>query len=288
MSEPEQLYWPLASPPWPPRWLALPHIACGSIGWRMGIGEDYSMAQYDWETRLPEDVRDLYNQMFPPPPEWRVGKDIEEFQQGGLRLPMWRPDRTPKYTRESLVASGKKHNFIYFWLHDRQLRDRLCPSVFAQWYPSEFFVGPERFSCAEQYMMAAKAALFGDMEARQKIMATKSPKDHQAIGRVVQGFDGATWDKVKYTIVVNGNWRKFSQNQEMKHFLLQTGDAVLVETSPYDHIWGIGYDANAPQAADPSKWRGENLLGFALMEVRDELRRVCRYESLCDWSCVKG
>ena len=118
-------------------------------------------------------------------------------------------------------------------------------------------------------------------------MEATSPSQYMSIGRTVQGFDSATWDKMKYTIVVNGNWRKFSQNQEMKHFLLQTGDAVLVETSPYDRIWGIGYDANAPQAADPSKWRGENLLGFALMEVRDELRRVCRYESLCDWSCVK-
>ena len=94
------------------------------------------------------------------------------------------------------------------------------------------------------------------------------------------------WDKFKYAIVLNGNWCKFSQNRDLREFLLSTGDSVLVEASPYDAIWGIRLAASSPEAQDPVKWRGQNLLGFALMEVRDELRRVTQNEMLCDWSTV--
>ena len=84
--------------------------------------------------------------------------------------------------------------------------------------------------------------------------------------------------------MLNGNWCKFSQNPGLREFLLSTGDSILVEASPYDSIWGIRLSADSPEAQDPMKWRGQNLLGFALMEVRDELRRVTQNEMLCDWS----
>lgn len=76
----------------------------------------------------------------------------------------------------------------------------------------------------------------------------------------------------------------FSQNMELKAFLLSTGDAILAEASPYDGIWGIRMQADAPDIVNPLKWRGQNLLGFALMEVRDELRRVTKNESLCEYA----
>lgn len=72
-------------------------------------------------------------------------------------------------------------------------------------------------------------------------------------------------------LVVEGNVAKFSQNPDLKEFLLGTGDAVIVEASPYDKIWGIGLKANDERARNPETWRGENLLGFALMDVREEL-----------------
>ena len=102
----------------------------------------------------------------------------------------------------------------------------------------------------------------------------------------MRGFDQKVWDRFKYAIVLSGNWCKFSQNRDLREFLLSTGDGVLVEASPYDSIWGIRLSASSPEAQDPMKWRGQNLLGFALMEVRDELRRVTQNEMLCDWSTV--
>ena len=135
-------------------------------------------------------------------------------------------------------------------------------------------------------MMAGKAELFSDQEIREQILKCSDPKQIKALGRKVRRFDQKVWDKFKYAIVLNGNWCKFSQNRDLREFLLSTGDGVLVEASPYDNIWGIRLAASSPEAQDPMKWRGQNLLGFALMEVRDELRRVTQNEMLCDWNAV--
>lgn len=133
-------------------------------------------------------------------------------------------------------------------------------------------------------MMEQKARLFEDEEIGKQIMDSHNPHEIRELGRKVKGFDQALWDEAKYSIVLNGNWRKFSQNRDLRDFLLSTGDSVLAEASPYDAIWGIRLSAEAPGADNPFKWQGSNLLGFALMEVRDELRRVTQNEELCDWS----
>ena len=96
----------------------------------------------------------------------------------------------------------------------------------------------------------------------------------KALGRKVRNFDPQVWDKVKYSIVLNGNYYKFTQNKEMMDFLLSTGDKILVEASPLDTIWGIGLDKDNEKAHNIASWRGKNLLGFALMEVRDEIRKL--------------
>src|SRR5699024_8535661 len=138
----------------------------------------------------------------------------------------------------------------------------------------------------EEYMKASRAELVGDGEIREKLLQCSVPKQIKALGRKVRNFDQKVWDRFKYAIVLNGNWCKFSQNRDLREFLLSTGDSVLVEASPYDAIWGIRLAASSPEAQDPMKWRGQNLLGFALMEVRDELRRVTQNEMLCDWNAV--
>lgn len=135
-------------------------------------------------------------------------------------------------------------------------------------------------------MMAAKAKLFRDQESREKILTCSDPKQINALGRNVWGFKQAVWDKFKYSIVLNGNWCKFSQNQVLWEVLLSTGNSVLVEASPYDNIWGIGLSSSSSEENNPLKWRGQNLLGFALMEVRDELLRVYQNEFLCVWDAV--
>lgn len=121
-------------------------------------------------------------------------------------------------------------------------------------------------------MMANKAHLFDDREAETKILGSSSPRDAKALGRSVRGFVPEVWDQKRFALVVEGNRHKFSQDERLREYLLSTGDDVLVEASPVDSVWGIGLAADALEARDPTLWRGENLLGFALMEVRTTLR----------------
>ena len=120
-------------------------------------------------------------------------------------------------------------------------------------------------------MMAGKARLFGDMAIHAEILKAPHPKQAKELGRKVKGFDEETWVARRFDLVVAGNEAKFAQHPELKAFLLGTGQRVLVEASPVDRIWGIGMKGDDENAEKPQKWRGLNLLGFALMEVRERL-----------------
>ena len=127
------------------------------------------------------------------------------------------------------------------------------------------------YNCAEQFMMAEKARLFGDNEALKAILQAKDPKEHQAIGRRVHDFDQIRWDNAKEEIVKRGNEAKFEQNEHLLKLLLATVGTRLVEANPNDQVWGIGLAENHPDARDPKRWRGQNKLGDILTELRDRL-----------------
>jgi ribA/ribD-fused uncharacterized protein len=145
-------------------------------------------------------------------------------------------------------------------------------SCFSQWYPSAFEVDGINYKTAEHWMMAKKAVLFNDNEVLEKILQAQKAAVAKTLGREIRNFDPAVWDASAYSIVIEGNRHKFSQHESFKTFLLKTGNKVIVEASPADAIWGIGLAQDASDAGNPSKWRGTNLLGFALMEVRDLLK----------------
>lgn len=129
------------------------------------------------------------------------------------------------------------------------------------------------YGCAEQYMMASKARLFGDDEALAFIMATQNPFEQKLLGRTVRGFDVVAWEKVARDIVYVGNYHKFTQNSEFLEMLLATEDREIVEASPTDRIWGIGLGENDPRALNKAQWRGRNWLGEAIMRVRATIRK---------------
>lgn len=142
---------------------------------------------------------------------------------------------------------------------------------FSQWYACEFVAEGLRFNCAEQYMMWGKARLFGDEEVAKEIMEAKHPREHKALGRKVKGYDEQKWREHRERIVKDGNRAKFTQNAELLALLEGTVGTELVEASPYDKIWGIGLAESDPRAHDPAKWKGQNLLGKVLTELREEL-----------------
>ena len=167
---------------------------------------------------------------------------------------------------------GKRTKYLFFWGHQKSKSGDLTSSCFSQWWTSPFFVDKIKYNTAEHWMMAQKALLFADTEIYNKIIVAKSPAEAKNLGRQVRNFDDTIWNDKRCEIVVNGSLQKFGQNKDLKEFLLNTKDRVLVEASPVDRIWGIGLSADSDKAENPKRWNGLNLLGFALMEVRDILK----------------
>lgn len=168
-------------------------------------------------------------------------------------------------------ARGERIKLLFFWGHQPERDGRVGAGCLSQWWPSPFTLDGIAFATAEHYMMWRKATLFGDEAMAERVLATPHPHAAKALGGRVAGFDQQTWDEHRCDIVVAGNLAKFRQHAALRTFLLTTGRRVLVEASPVDRIWGIGLTRDDPAAADPARWRGLNLLGFALVQVRDVL-----------------
>lgn len=164
--------------------------------------------------------------------------------------------------------AGEKMEYVFFWGHQAS-RNGVTASCFSQWYGAPFVIEGRRYPTAEHYMMAEKAALFGDQATRAQVLQAPNPGAAKALGRQVRGFDEETWLANRFSIVTRANEAKFAQHPELGLFLKQTGSRVLVEASPVDRIWGIGLAQDDENVNDPNLWRGLNLLGFALMRVRD-------------------
>ncbi|MFI8522083.1 NADAR family protein [Streptomyces sp. NPDC085481] len=169
------------------------------------------------------------------------------------------------------VRRGERIKWLHFWGHRPHPDGRLSASCLSQWWPSPFVVEGVRYATAEHWMMAEKARLFGDAEAERAALEAGSPAAAKKAGRLVRGFDDAVWERERFGIVVRGSVHKFASDDALRGFLAGTGSRVLVEASPLDRIWGIGLAADDPRAKDPDRWRGLNLLGFALMGARAEL-----------------
>ena len=177
-------------------------------------------------------------------------------------------------SREQLIEyvnQGNPVEYLFFW-GPGERDGAITRACLCQWYESPFVVDGVHYPTAEHYMMAEKARLFGDALMRERILAAPSPGDAKMLGRHVQGYDEQSWRERRFDIVVAGSLAKFAQNPALQQFLLDTGDQVLVEASPIDTIWAVGMAEEHPDITHPGRWRGLNLLGFALMVARKRLR----------------
>lgn len=160
--------------------------------------------------------------------------------------------------------------FTFFW-----------DGPFSQWYPCYFEIDDVEYNCAEQYMMAEKARLFGDEQTLEMIMDTDHPATQKELGRQVDGFSRDEWEDEEtengrpycWNVVWRGNLAKFGQNDYLLDLLLGTEGTTLVEASPHDTIWGIGLAEGDPGCSSRLAWRGMNWLGEILTGVREQLKQ---------------
>ncbi len=138
----------------------------------------------------------------------------------------------------------------------------------SNWYKSVFTEDGIKYTSVEQYMMYHKAVLFGDADTAGAILATDDVAEIKQYGRQVRQYDDVKWSAVRYNVVKQAVYLKFTQNPQLAKQLKATKDAILCECAVHDKVWGIGLSMHDPNRLDPSKWRGTNMLGRALMEVR--------------------
>ncbi len=195
------------------------------------------------------------------------------------QAPRWVGDQMPNLPADIKRAADLPplitDKYVFFFGYEGS-EPEVC---FQQWYPSPFSDpdsadpqsgDPLQFHTSEQYMMYMKAVLMDDEGAAEKILAAPGPGEAKALGRAVKSFDQEIWDANCDALVERGNFLKFSQDKRLKGILLGTGDRELVEASPNDKVWGIGF-ASESALENKDHW-GQNKLGKALMRVRDQLR----------------
>lgn len=141
----------------------------------------------------------------------------------------------------------------------------------SNWYPSAFKIRDIMFSSMEQYMMHEKAIVFDDLDTTQKILAEDDVAKIKQYGRQVANYEEVVWNGVRQIVVYRGLLAKFSQNENLGRKLKETGAAILAECAVHDKIWGIGLSMHDANRFCMQKWKGQNLLGFALMQVREQI-----------------
>lgn len=164
---------------------------------------------------------------------------------------------------------------VYFW---RETEDPY--GWMSQWYAYPMRDGSDStivYPTAEHYMMYQKAKLFYDDKIAGEVLngAGLHPRKIKDLGRKVVGFDERTWVAERERIVQEGTWLKMTRPAQdgqvsLGELLLGTGNRELVEASPYDRLWGVGFRAKDAEK-NRERW-GLNLLGKALMAVRERLR----------------
>ena len=186
---------------------------------------------------------------------------------------------TPQLLEAAKLEPKVTAKYVFFFGYEGN-DPHIC---FQQWFPSPF-KGPrgnvggeaiagdvQEFATTEQYMMYQKAVLMGDDEIAAKILNEPHPSSAKMLGRKVRNFDLDRWVGSADRVVEEANYLKFSQNEDLLEILLGTGDRILVEASPDDKIWGIGFKSDEAEGKE-AEW-GNNGLGKALMKVRERLRK---------------
>lgn len=182
------------------------------------------------------------------------------------------------------VKHGKVFRYEAFWHEGPEYKNHML----SQWYRGNPIENNgRRYVTAEQYMMSEKALLFGDLYSYRQIMNETSPKKCKELGRHVTPFDQKRWDEAAREIIFHGNLAKLQSDINVVAALLDTEDAVLLEASPYDDVYGAGLEEKDLLNRDgtlkvmPWDWhkagstkQAENNLGFVLMGIRDLFREL--------------
>lgn len=260
-----------------PLWIEYSYITRFSIGWRMGYGEDYLIKFSKWFDELNALEREQYIKKYPEPIEWTGWyKDTipDEFYDIVL---VWDKFKTLKYNNMYILnkyRDGLNCSQIVGFSKKIFSKDNLNKYLNKSVYIS-FDVDHNKYFSIEQYVLAEKARLFNDFDTMEKIVECTDLNNIRMLDKQIKGYKEKEWEKYKYNFLLQGNFYKYSQDSKLRKLLLDTKNKIIVYISSDDDMCDIGITVNKIEdISNPLLWKGQNLLGYALMEVRDEIRRV--------------
>ena len=233
------------------------------------------------------------------PPRAAAASASQPMATGARQLPSsaafpalaWAPRNTramtPVKLREMWTTQSGRSSVIGFYGHTGDRTGYECFSNFFDQTecPFDFVIPREMFAfpveeqdravkCtfSEKSIMLYKAAVMGDRDSYKRIAEATTPVAAKKLGRSVRGFDDELWSRIVCTVALDVVYQKFSNTSSIREVLLGTGQKLLAEATHNDRNWGIGIDLGDERVQTPASWQGTNILGWALMEVRDALR----------------
>ena len=164
------------------------------------------------------------------------------------------------------------NEFIFFWGENSYLSNFFLDTP--------FILNGIYYISSEHYFMETKASTWPTNKNKylqELILKSPTGKQAKSYGIQVEGFNEEVWNKIKFNVMKIGITEKFNQNPFYLNKLLETGNKILIEASPYDKIWGIGMNEKKFLTLDSKEQENilkeRNLLGKALMEVREEFKK---------------
>lgn len=251
-----------------PLWLKYPCYSRYGEGWTFGKGHEYKNKWLIWLEQLTPQEFEKYKKMFPPPFQWKDYWREEVFEDSTYLFiynhywtGYWEKRGVPKYSQVKISSrKGKKNQFFILETDSQKKIERELLSD----ANIEFQIDHEFYFSVEQYVAAEKARLFGDFSTERKIMKMKDIKEILEMSRQIRFYEKEVWEQIYFTILLNGTYQKVMQNPRLKEFLLATENQVILEKAWKNLI----LDEMIIESES-------NELGCLLMEVRDEIKRVC-------------
>lgn len=246
--------------------IAFPLVSAGIYGYpQKAAWETALTACCDFQKNENSDIKVVFSVILDE--LYDMGNDIIKqlgISSCGCKAENTGDNDSPVY--EKLYIGDQVYDACFFHNADEQF------GFLSNWYLSDFTVDGIKFTSMEQYIMYNKCLCFGDSISAKDVLSTDDVAEQKNIGRNAQNYIDNVWAGKRQLIALKGLYEKFSQNTELKKKLLDTGDAYLVECAVKDKIWACGIDLRDDSRKYADKWSGQNILGFALMEVRDMLK----------------
>jgi ribA/ribD-fused uncharacterized protein len=174
----------------------------------------------------------------------------------------------PRRTKMIRQQGGELPEIVFFFSGNPALNEY---KEFSNMHEAPMQIGGITFPTVEHYYQWSKAKQFGAEEIATKILKTPSAKSVKALGQKVTPYDDEAWKGKRREVMMTALNAKFSQHPDILKKLNSTGTKTIAEANPRDKYWGIGTSAETSFAKNPSRWKGENMMGKLLEDVRTRM-----------------